>query len=149
MTGSPDTAPPRIDSIEELASLMRADGVVVQVDAAHHRLQAANNIAGENAPLFVEWNSAQGAAQVIQALPWRVAEDRLADAAVAMVRANHESVLPAFGLNASAGIAYCRGVIPLLGGASDVPVVRSLIATVTRIAREQGPAVAAAWRPSA
>jgi hypothetical protein len=149
MMSGPESVSSRVASIEDLAALMRADGVQLQVDVEHHRLQAANVIAGEGAPLLVDWDSGRGAAQVIQALPWPIPEERLGDAALAMVRANHESILPGFGLNTATRLAYCRGVIPLSLGSADVGVVRALISTVTRMAREQGPGVASAWRASA
>ena len=128
---------------------MRADGVDVRLDAEHHRLSVPNAIAGESAVLFIDWDEASGAAQVVQTLPWPIPEERVNDVAVAILRANHSSVLPAFGLNVTTRVAYCRGVIPLAHGSAEVRVVRSLIAAVARIARQDGPALAAMWRTAA
>jgi hypothetical protein len=142
----PGGASPRVTSIEELAALMRSDGVTLRVDAERGRLEAANAIDGLQANLLIEWNRLGGAAQVIQVLPWPVPETRLAEAAVAMIRANHQSVLPAFGMNIDTRLAYCRAVVPLGTDGVEAAAIRALVAAVTRIARDQGPGVAAAWR---
>ncbi len=133
-----------LQSFAELKTFLEGRNIPVRADDERQVLEIPTYIRGEQHLAVIVWDPRATLMHVIQPLAVDVHPDRVAEIADALVRVNHQLVLPGFGYDHDRNTVYFRWVVPREGdgGMSEEGLDRA-IRTVLETCRDFMPGLRA------